>query len=118
MRTCPRHYVVRTSWVIGQGKNFVATMAKLAARGTDPRVVADQHGRLTAAADLAAGALRLVDTDAPYGTYHLTASGEPCTWVDVARWVFADLGYDPDRVTPISTAEYAGGTKGMALRGP
>ena len=109
VRTCPRHYVVRTSWVIGQGKNFVATMAKLAERGIDPRVVADQHGRLTAAADLAAGALHLVDTGAPYGTYHLTGSGEPCTWADVARWVFADLGHDPDRVTPVSTAEYTGG---------
>lgn len=109
VRTCPRHYVVRTSWVIGQGKNFVATMAALAERGTNPRVVADQHGRLTAAADLAAGALHLVDTGAPYGTYHLTGSGEPCTWADVARWVFEDLGHDPDRVTPVSTAEYNGG---------
>ena len=44
---------MRTSWVIGEGKNFVATMASLAERGIDPAVVADQHGRLTFADDLA-----------------------------------------------------------------
>ncbi len=43
----PRHYVLRTSWVIGDGKNFVATMAGLADRGVEPGVVADQVGRLT-----------------------------------------------------------------------
>ncbi|MDO4919651.1 sugar nucleotide-binding protein [Kocuria sp.] len=109
VRACPRHYLLRTSWVVGQGKNFVATMAKLAARDMDPRVVDDQHGRLTAASDLAAGALHLIDSGAPYGTYQLTGSGEPCTWADVARWVFEDLGYDPDRVAPVSTDEYGGG---------
>ncbi|WNB87743.1 dTDP-4-dehydrorhamnose reductase [Glutamicibacter protophormiae] len=109
VRTCSRHYVVRTSWVIGEGKNFVATMARLAEQGVDPTVVDDQHGRLTGAADLAAGILHLLDTRAPYGTYHLTGSGEPCTWADVARWVFEDLGHDPDRVTPVSTAEYTAG---------
>ncbi len=45
--TVPRHYIVRTSWVIGEGKNFVRTMASLAERGVDPRVVDDQIGRLT-----------------------------------------------------------------------
>ncbi|KEP73911.1 dTDP-4-dehydrorhamnose reductase, partial [Microbacterium sp. SUBG005] len=43
----PRHYIVRTSWVIGDGNNFVRTMASLAERGIDPRVVDDQVGRLT-----------------------------------------------------------------------
>lgn len=115
VRACPRHYVIRTSWVIGEGKNFVATMARLAAQG-GPSVVAHQHGRLTDAADLAAGVLHLVDSGAPYGTYHLTGSGEPCTWKQVARWVFEDLGHDPARVTPVSTAEYNGGTNDGAPR--
>jgi len=65
LRACPRHYVIRTSWVIGEGKNFVATMARLAEQGVGPSVVADQQGRLTAAADLAAGVLHLVDSGAP-----------------------------------------------------
>ena len=62
VRTVPRHWIVRTSWVIGEGKNFVATMASLAERGIDPAVVADQHGRLTFADDLADALLHLVTT--------------------------------------------------------
>ena len=42
---CPRHYLVRTSWVVGDGKNFVKTMLSLAERGITPSVVADQTGR-------------------------------------------------------------------------
>ena len=116
VRACPRHYVIRTSWVIGQGKNFVATMADLARRGVDPAVVADQHGRLTAAVDLAEGALHLVDSGAAPGTYHLTGSGEPCTWAEIARWVFEELGVDPERVRPVGTAEYTAGKVGIAPR--
>lgn len=94
----------------------MATMARLAEQGVGPSVVAHQHGRLTAAADLAAGVLHLVGSGAPYATYHLTGSGEPCTWAQVARWVFEDLGHDPARVTPVSTAEYNGGTNDGAPR--
>src|SRR6478735_8803900 len=50
----PRHYIVRTSWVIGEGNNFVRTMAKLARNGVKPSVVNDQKGRLTFTADIAA----------------------------------------------------------------
>ncbi len=39
-----KHYLLRTSWVVGEGKNFVATMASLAERGVDPAVVSDQWG--------------------------------------------------------------------------
>ena len=53
--TVPRHYIVRTSWVIGEGKNFVRTMASLAERGIDPSVVDDQIGRLTFTDDIARG---------------------------------------------------------------
>jgi len=45
--TLPRHLVVRTSWVIGEGRNFVATMRSLAEAGVSPEVVDDQVGRLT-----------------------------------------------------------------------
>jgi dTDP-4-dehydrorhamnose 3,5-epimerase len=51
--TVPRHLIVRTSWVIGEGRNFVRTMASLAERGIDPDVVDDQVGRLTFTDELA-----------------------------------------------------------------
>ncbi|MDQ0613806.1 dTDP-4-dehydrorhamnose reductase [Microbacterium sp. W4I4] len=104
--TAARHYIVRTSWVIGDGANFVRTMASLAERGIDPRVVDDQTGRLTFADDIARGIRHLLDTGASYGTYNLTGSGAAVSWADVARSVFEIAGHDPARITPVSTEEY------------
>ena len=116
VRTVARHWIVRTSWVIGEGKNFVATMASLAERGIDPAVVADQHGRLTFADDLADALLHLVTTDAPTGTFHMANSGDVVTWHDVARWVFEDTGHDAARVSATTTAAYMAGKEGVAPR--
>lgn len=107
--TLEQHYVVRTSWVIGEGRNFVATMARLADEGDSPRVVDDQHGRLTFATDLAAGIWHLVDNGAPPGIYNLTNSGPTTTWADVARRVFELRGRDPGDVTGCSTTDWAAG---------
>jgi len=106
VQTVPRHYIVRTSWVIGDGKNFVRTMASLAGRGVDPAVVDDQVGRLTFTHTLATTIRHLIEKTADYGTYNVTSSGEPTTWYDVARAVFAAAGHDPDRVTPVTTEKY------------
>lgn len=108
-QTAPRHYVVRTSWVIGDGKNFVRTMASLAERGVDPAVVADQTGRLTFTDELARGIRHLLDTRPPYGTYNLTGSGAPATWADIAARVFELTGHDPARVGRVTTEEYFAG---------
>ena len=102
----PKHYIVRTSWVIGDGKNFVRTMAALAERGIDPSVVDDQTGCLTFTDDIARGIRHLIDSEAAFGTYHLTGAGEPASWAEVARSVFELTGHDPSRITPVSTEEY------------
>src|SRR5699024_4990693 len=107
-----RHYLLRSSWVVGDGSNFVRTMASLAERGIDPRVVGDQVGRPTVTTDLAAAVVHLLDRLAPYGTYNLTCTGEPLTWAELARWVFDRTGHDPARITEVSTAEYAAGVSG------
>jgi dTDP-4-dehydrorhamnose reductase/dTDP-4-dehydrorhamnose 3,5-epimerase len=104
--TVPRHYIVRTSWVIGDGHNFVRTMASLAARGVNPAVVNDQWGRPTFTTDLAAAILHLIEVRAEYGTYNVTNEGETTTWSDLARVVFTLTGYDLDRVTGMSADEY------------
>ncbi len=101
-----RHYLVRTSWVYGEGRNFVRTMAGLADRGVSPAVVDDQIGRLTHADDLAAGIAHLVTTGAAYGTYNLTNAGEPASWADVAAAVFTARGRSADDVGRVSTADY------------
>jgi dTDP-4-dehydrorhamnose reductase len=114
--TVPQHYVVRTSWVIGEGNNFVRTMASLAERGVDPSVVDDQFGRLTFADDIADGIAHLIRTSAPFGTYGLSSDGTPSSWADVARRVFDLLGQDASRITGISTKEYFAGKAGTAPR--
>ncbi len=116
--TVPKHYVVRTSWVIGDGANFVRTMASLAERGVDPRVVDDQVGRLTFTADLARGIRHLLEVEAPYGVYNLTGAGEAVSWADVARRVFALGGHDPARVTGVSTEEYFASAAGPVAPRP
>jgi dTDP-4-dehydrorhamnose reductase/dTDP-4-dehydrorhamnose 3,5-epimerase len=115
--TFPHHYIVRTSWVIGDGRNFVRTMLSLAARGINPSVVDDQRGRLTFTSELARAIRHLLETRAPYGTYNVTGSGPVTSWADIARQTFALAGHDPDRVTGVSTAAYfAGATSPVALR--
>ncbi|GAA2530128.1 bifunctional dTDP-4-dehydrorhamnose 3,5-epimerase family protein/NAD(P)-dependent oxidoreductase [Microbacterium mitrae] len=104
--TASRSYVIRTSWVIGDGNNFVRTMASLAERGINPRVVDDQFGRLTFAVDIAAAIKHLLDARAPYGTYNVTNTGEPQTWANIARTIFELTGHDPNRVSSVTTDEY------------
>lgn len=111
-----RHYLVRTTWVVGAGGNFVRTMAGLADRGVSPSVVGDQIGRLTFTDDLAAGIAHLVETGAPFGTYNLTGAGDPASWADVASAVFAARGRSADDVTRVSTAEYFADKPGAAAR--
>ncbi len=112
----PEHYIVRTTWVVGDGGNFVRTMRSLAGRGISPTVVADQIGRPTFADDLALGIVGLLDSGAANGTYHVTNSGDPASWADVARAVFQLAGRDPREVTDITTAEYFADKTGTAAR--
>ena len=107
--TLPQHYLVRTSWVIGDGRNFVATMRDLAAKGVAPSVVDDQYGRLTFTSTLAAGIQHLLTTRPPAGTYNLTNEGPTLSWFAIARRVFELVGADPQAVSPQTTAEFAQG---------
>jgi dTDP-4-dehydrorhamnose 3,5-epimerase len=107
--TLARHYILRTSWVVGDGNNFVRTMVGLADRGVRPTVVEDQDGRLTFTTELARALRHLLDVTAPYGTYNVTGAGPTTTWADIARKVFAIRGADPAAVSGTTTDAYAGG---------
>ena len=111
----PRHYLLRTTWVVGDGHNFVRTMQRLARDGVSPTVVADQVGRLTFADELARAVRHLLDTRAPYGTYNVTNGGDAHSWAGFARAVFAASGRSADDVSPVSTEEYGAG-KDLAPR--
>ena len=112
----PKHYLLRTSWVIGDGNNFVRTMASLAERGIKPSVVNDQIGRLTFTKDLASAVRHLIDSGSPYGTYNLTNQGPASSWADIASKVYELTGHNPEDVVGVSTEEYFGGKEGVAPR--
>lgn len=114
--TALQHYIVRTSWVIGDGNNFVRTMQNLAEKGITPSVVKDQFGRLSFTEDIAAGIVHLLDTKSPWGVYNLTNSGDAASWFDIARHVFELSGKSVDDVTGVSTATYFAGKTGIAPR--
>jgi dTDP-4-dehydrorhamnose reductase len=101
-------HVVRTAWLYGaHGSNFVRTMAALANRNGTVRVVDDQRGNPTWTADLAGGLIALARAAdrVPVGVLHCVNSAS-ATWFDLARAVFAEVGADPGRVRPCSTAEF------------
>lgn len=128
-QTCESHLIFRTAWVYGTyGKvNFVKTMLRLFAEREEVRVVADQVGAPTWAADLAeaiqAFASRFpnaklptqesLEPEPPFiptGTYHYTNSGVT-SWYDFAQAIFEEakpLGFPlkVQRIVPITTEEY------------
>jgi dTDP-4-dehydrorhamnose reductase len=99
-------YVVRTAWVYGAvGNNFVKTMARLERERDTVSVVDDQRGSPTWSFDLATGLVALAASGAPGGIYHCTNAGET-TWFGLTRAIFEELGADPDRVLPTTTAAF------------
>ena len=104
------HLIVRTSWVFGEGKNFIGAILGAAQTRSELSVVDDQHGRPTYAVDLAGGILALVEADAS-GVVHLQGGGDPATWADVAEAALAAAGL-ATTVRRVTTAEYDAGRPG------
>jgi len=98
----PDALIVRTSWVYGRGRNFVAAILAQAAAGRPLRVVDDQLGRPTRARDLAEGIVALVERDAA-GLYHLANGGAAATWWDLARAALDEAGYGDTPVARIAS---------------
>ncbi len=111
----PKHYILRTSWVIGDGKNFVRTMLELGEKGINPSVVDDQIGRLTFTSELVRAIDYLLFNHCEYGTYNVSNSGKPNSWADITRNIFR-LAELSNKVTNISTEEYYKDKVGIAPR--
>lgn len=104
-------YVVRTAWLYGAGGgNFARTMIKLEGIKDTLDVVDDQLGQPTWTVDLADRLVRLgqgaLAGTAPAGVYHGTSGGET-TWFGYTRAIFEQLGADPERVRPTTSAAFA-----------
>jgi dTDP-4-dehydrorhamnose reductase len=105
-----RGYVVRTAWLYGtHGRNFVATVLRLAGERDTIDVVDDQLGQPTWTYALAERLVALgraaAAGTAPAGVYHGTAAGTT-TWYGLARRVFTLAGLNPDRVRPTTTDRF------------
>ena len=107
------HVIFRTAWVFGAyGANFVKTMLRLAAERPVLRVVADQRGCPTAAADIAAAliviAKHIERGEAKWGTYHFVGA-DATSWHGFAEAIFylaaPQLAARP-QVEAISTDQY------------
>jgi dTDP-4-dehydrorhamnose reductase len=100
------HLIVRTAWLYGaHGGCFPKTIARVAAERGGISVVDDQVGQPTWTRDVADLVHRLVEADAPAGTYHATSSGET-SWFGFAQRIVAAAGLDPAIVTPTDSESF------------
>ena len=81
-----RYFILRTSWVYGDGSNFIRTMLRLAGERDELKVVADQVGAPTSAQWLAEVGVQIAGSRVESGIYHAVPDGE-VSWHGLA--VFA-----------------------------
>lgn len=110
------HLIVRTSWVFGEGHNFIRSILGAASQHQELTVVGDQRGLPTYALDLAGGILGLVAQGAT-GLFHLAGGGDPATWADLAEKAL-ELTGSSTRVRRVSTGEYYSGRQGPVAPRP
>ena len=111
-----RFYLLRSTWVIGEGKNFVRTMLGLAEKNISPTVVNDQIGRLTFTSELVRIIDHLLSAKAPFGTYNATNDGPLASWADITRKIFELSNHKDLIVSNTTTAEYFANKPGVAPR--
>lgn len=99
----PRHYIIRTAWLYGEGNNFVKAMIKASRQGV-VKVVEDQIGCPTSAMELARAILELIKTG-QYGLYHGVCQGS-CSRYQLAKEIFRECQI-PTTVIPIKSEEFA-----------
>lgn len=98
-------YIFRTAWLYGyEGNNFVRTIIGLMQEHGTVKVVNDQIGNPTSAADLSHAILKVVGAGAPGGIYHATCEGET-SWYDFAVKI-RDLWKIDATVLPCTTEEF------------
>jgi len=108
------YFIIRTAWLYGlQGNNFVYIMLRLFKERDVVKVVEDQWGSPTYAADLAGAILKIIEDDSvSYGMYHFTNEGIT-SWYEFARATYKKakrLGLIEDNkkveIRPIKTEDY------------
>lgn len=99
--------VIRTAWLYSPWrKNFAKSVIRLAIINQKSlKIVDDQFGQPTLARDLAKFIVSLIEAECKPGILHATNSGST-SWYNFAKQIFLEIGQDPDRIFPISTAQF------------
>ena len=97
------HFIIRTAWLYGDGKNFVKTMLRLSENHDEVNVVNDQIGSPTSASELAKAIKYLLPTD-NYGLFHGTCEGQ-CSWADFTKEIYRLAGKST-KVNPVTSIQY------------
>jgi dTDP-4-dehydrorhamnose reductase len=107
-----KYYILRTSWVYGDGGNFIKTMLRLAAERDHLKVIADQFGVPSSAEWLAEIALKLIVNNIPSGIFHTVPDGYT-TWYGLATYsikLASECGgvfsVNPEGIEAILATEY------------
>jgi dTDP-4-dehydrorhamnose reductase len=87
-----RYYLIRTSWVFGDGMNFVRKVLEWSKKSKVLRIVDDEVSSPTYAQDLAKATWELIKLKA-YGLYHITNSGY-CSRYEWAEFILNEIGWD------------------------
>lgn len=108
----PRYYILRTSWVYGEGKNFIRTILNLACQKEELKVIQDQRGCPTSSDWLAEIALQLIFSKTPSGIYHAVVDGDT-SWhglalfaIEIARQAGEGILVKPENILPIPATAY------------
>lgn len=101
-----KHFIIRSTWVYGEGKNFVLDLIKKAKAGEVLSIAADHYGSPTYANDLANFILHLIKTN-EYGTYHATDKGE-CSRFQFAKEILMLTGIDAHiKAVPTTQSDFS-----------
>ena len=106
LKNNPSSLIIRTSWLYSSfGSNFVKTMIRLMKERENIKVVNDQIGSPTYAADLAAAIMKIISSDTfKSGIYHYANTGTT-TWFEFAIAI-KELTGSTCLISPIPTSEY------------
>ena len=109
MNIAEKYYLIRTSWLYGNnGKNFVETMLNLGKEKNELKVVADQFGKPTYTVDLAKQILYILNSNLPFGIYHVTNETKEggISWLEFAQEIF-ELAKSDAKVTACTSQEFS-----------
>lgn len=104
-KKAPRWWILRTSWVYGEGKNFVRTMLAISEKMEEIKVVKDQVGRPTWAVDLAKAISDVLKKEPTSGIYHVSGDGPIISWANFASQIF-EFSNRKTKVNYVTTEEF------------